>query len=374
MKISDKLNKRVHPFFVARMCRAYRKKMRLVKSWHPELYKPIDASAVARHKALWGKLGLDVTDSWVTWLSNISGVVDHRYCPEDLLYARVERVLNDCERSGFGCEDKNQFFLYVPNELQAKTYLRFVRGAFYDEEFHWMSEKAAQSILDTIDHDVIGKVCVHSLGGHGISKFSPGDERLKTSWIKKQGVSYILQEKIEQCDFSAQFNPNSANSCKIVTLRCPWSGEIKVVKAGMRFGQTKNVFDNLSSGGLSVCVDVKTGELSQTAYNWYRCDPYARHPLTDVEFAGKVHPYFPAMKEVAVKYAERVPDMNMLSWDMLADRQGHVKVLEVNASSQSSDWLQFAFGPLFADETENVVEWCASHLEYDGFSHLRTFY
>lgn len=374
MKISDKLNFWVHPFFVARVCRTYRKKMRLVKSWHPELYKPIDSEVVAKHKALWGRLGLGVTDYWVTWLSNISGMVDYRYCPEDLLYARVERVLNDCERSGFGCEDKNQFFLYVPHEMQAKTYLRFVRGAFYDEEFHWISEQAAQSILDGISCDVIGKVCVHSLGGHGISKFSPGDERLKVDWVKRQGMSYIIQEKIEQCDFSAQFNSSSANSCKIVTLRCPWSGEIKAVKAGMRFGQTESVFDNLSSGGLSVCVDVNTGALSPVAYNWYHCDPHPRHLLTGVEFAGKVHPYFEKMKAVAIKYAERVPDMNMLSWDMLADRDGRIKILEVNASSQSSDWLQFAFGSLFADETENVVDWCASHLQYDWFSHLRTFY
>ena len=93
-----------------------------------------------------------------------------------------------------------------------------------------------------------------------------------------------------------------------------------------------------------------------------------------MEFAGKVHPYFNAMKDAAMRFAAKVPDMNMLSWDMLADRDGKIKVLEVNAASQSSDWLQFAFGPLFSDETENVVEWCASHLEYDWFSHLRTFY
>lgn len=374
MKLSDKINMALHPLMVRRVVWAYRKKMGRVKRWHPELYKPIDAAVVAQHKALWGKLGLGTTDYWVTWLSNISGTVDYRYCPEDLLYGRVERILNDCERAGFGCEDKNQFFLYVPHEVQAKTYLRFVRGAFYDEEFNWVSERAAQSILDGIKMDTIGKVCVNSLGGHGIAKFSPRDARLNVDWIKKQGFSYVIQEKIEQCDFSAQFNPHSANSCKIVTLRCPWSGEIKVVKAGMRFGQTESVFDNLSSGGLSVCVDVNTGALSPVAYNWYHCDPHPTHPLTGLRFAGTVHPYWAAMKAAAIKYAAKVPDMNMLSWDMLADKDGNVKILEVNATSQSSDWLQFAYGPLFADETERVVDWCATHLQYDWFSHLRTFY
>ena len=374
MKLSDRVNAAVHPLMVRRMMWTYQKKMERVKKWHPELFSPIDSEIVTKHCELWGALGLGSTDYWVTWLSNISGTVDYRYCPEDLLYGCVERVLNDCARSGFGCEDKNQFFLYVPHEMQAKTYLRFVRGAFYDEEFRWVSEKAAQSILDSTQMELIGKVCVNSLGGHGITKFEPHDERLNVDWIKKQAASYVIQEKIKQCDFSARFNPHSANSCKIVTLRCPWSGEIKVVKAGMRFGQTKSVFDNLSSGGLSVCVNVETGALSPIAYNWFHCDPHPTHPLSGAKFGGAVHPHWEAMKAAAIKYAAKVPDMNMLSWDMLADVDGNVKILEVNASSQSSDWLQFAYGSLFGDETENVVDWCAKNKQYDLFSHFRTFY
>lgn len=382
MKTSDKINEWLHPLMARRVCRVYRGKMKKVSEWHPELFKPINPETVLRHKKLWGKLGLGCTDRWVIWLSNISGAEDFRYCPEDVFYGRVERILNDCDRSGGGCEDKNQFFLYVPCELQAKTYLRLSRGAFYDEEFNWISDRAAQSILEKDHGDMIGKVCVRSLGGHGITKFSfdngcysgKGCNRLTTDWIRKTAVSYILQEKIDQCDFSAQFNPHSANSCKIVTLRCPWSGEIKVVKAGMRFGQTESVFDNLSSGGLSVCVDVTTGKLSRVAYDWFRCNPHLVHPMTNVEFADKVHPYWNDMRMAAIKYAGRVPDMNMLSWDMIVDKRGQVKILEVNATSQSSDWLQFAYGPLFAGETENVVEWCASHSEYDVFAHLRTFY
>lgn len=382
MKFADKINRFVHPFFVNRICKTYRTKLKRVRQCHPELFKPIDSFVLDKHRELWNPLGLGVCTDWVVWLSNLSGLVDYRYCPEDLLYGRIERVLNDCDRAGFGCEDKNQFFLYVPHELQAKTYLRFVRGCFYDEEYHWISERIAQSILDSDHGDIIGKVCVNSLGGHGISKFSyqgggyisDSGEKLTTDWIKRSSYSYIIQEKIEQCDFSAQFNPYSANSCKIVTLRCPWSGAIKIVKAGMRFGVTESVFDNLSSGGVSVCVDINTGMLSGPAYNWFRCTPFEQHPSTGVRFSGSVHPNWCEMRDVVIKCAERVPDMNMLSWDVLVDRGGRVKILEVNASSQSSDWLQFAFGPLFGKETENLVDWIARNRQYDNFNHFRSFY
>ena len=381
MKFTDKVNRFLHPWMIKYVCRTYNKKMAWCEKRHPKLFKPVDSVTTAKHLELWGRLGLPCSDKWLRFLSNISGIVDYRYAPEDLVFARVERILNDCERGGHEAEDKNQFNLYVDLNDQPKTFLRYIRGTFYDEEHHFVSESAARSILETDHGDLIGKVCVDSLGGHGISAFkfqnrgyvSSRGEKLTVDWIKAAAHSYILQEKVEQCDFSAQFNPSSANSCKVVTLRCPWNGEIKVVKAGMRFGVTQDVFDNLSSGGISVAVST-SGELGRTAYNWYKADPFPEHPSTHIKFAGRVHPYFSKMKELACKYAERVPNMNMLSWDMIADKNGDVKILEVNATSQSHDWLQFDFGALFGDYTERVVDWCATRKDFDCFSHFRTWY
>ena len=370
MKLTDRLNQWVHPLMIRYVCRTYNKKMAWCRKRHPELFKEVDEETTRKHLELWGRLGLPCSDMWLRFLTNISGIADYRYAPEDLVFARVERILNDCERGGHEAEDKNQFDLYVDLKDQPKTILRYIRGTFYE-----------RSLIEHDYGDLIGKVCVNSLGGHGISSFkyskghyvsSRGDE-LSIDWIKKHSQSYVLQEKVEQCDFSAQFNPSSANSCKLVTLRCPWDGKIEVVKAGMRFGVTKDVFDNLSSGGISVALSTD-GELGKTAYNWYKADPFPEHPSSHVKFAGQRHPFFPKMKELACHYAAKVHNMNMLSWDMLADKNGDVKILEVNATSQSHDWLQFDFGALFGDYTEQVVDWCATHLDYDRFEHLRTWY
>ena len=381
MKLTGRINTWLHPLMIKYVCRNYNKKMAWCKKRHPELFKPVDAEITRKHLELWGRLGLPCSDKWLRFLSNISGIVDYRYAPEDLVFARVERILNDCERGGREAEDKNQFDLYVDLKDQPKTILRYIRGTFYDAEHRFVSEMAAQSLLKMDLGNLIGKVCVNSLGGHGIAAFAFRDggyvssrgERLTIDWIKASSQSYILQEKVEQCDFSAQFNLSSANSCKVVTLRCPWDGQIEVVKAGMRFGVTADVFDNLSSGGISVAVSTN-GELGRTAHNWYKADSYQEHPSSHVRFAGQVHPYFGKMKELACKYAARVHNMNMLSWDMLADKNGDIKILEVNATSQSHDWLQFDFGALFGEYTEQVVDWCASHLDFDHFNHFRTWY
>ena len=381
MKLTDRINRWLHPWMIKYVCRTYNKKMVWCKKRHPELFKPVDAEVTRKHLELWGRLGLPCSDKWLRFLTNISGIADYRYAPEDLVFARVERILNDCERGGGEAEDKNQFDLYVDLKDQPKTVLRYIRGTFYDEEHNFIPETTAQSLLEKDCGELIGKVCVNSLGGHGISAFrfvngkyiSLKGEILSTEWIKKSSQSYILQEKVEQCDFSAQFNPASANSCKIVTLRCPWNGRIEVVKAGMRFGVTSDVFDNLSSGGISVAVSTE-GELGRIAHNWYKADPFPEHPTSHIKFAGQVHPYFAKMKESAIRYAAKIQNMNMLSWDMLADRNGDVRILEVNATSQSHDWLQFDFGALFGEYTEKVVDWCAGHLEFDSFCHFRTWY
>lgn len=381
MKLTDKFNRLVHPSMIRYVCRSYNKKMAWCEKRHPELFKPIDAEITRKHLELWGRLRLPCSDKWLRFLTNISGIADYRYAPEDLIFARVERILNDCERGGREAEDKNQFDLYVDLKDQPKTFLRYIRGTFYDEEHNFVSETTAADILKKNIGDLIGKVCVNSLGGHGISSFTYRDggyisshgETLSVDWIKASAHSYILQEKINQCDFSAQFNQSSANSCKLVTLRCPWDGRIFVVKAGMRFGVTSEVFDNLSSGGVSVAVSLD-GRLSKCAHNWYKADSFLEHPTSHIKFEGQKHPHFEKMKELACKYAAKVHNMNMLSWDMIADINGDVKILEVNATSQSHDWLQFDFGSLFGDYTEQVVDWCASHQKFDSFNHFRTWY
>lgn len=382
MKLTDRINHAVHPWMIKYVSRYYNKKMAWCAKRHPELFKPVDGGVTAKHLALWGKLGLPCSDKWLRFLSNISGVVDYRYLPEDILYARVERILNDCERRCRDAEDKNQFDIFVDPALQPRTVLRYVRGMFYDADHHYVSEAAAKDILSKNQGRLIGKVCVNSLGGFGISAFqyekggyvSNRREPLTLDWITKQSVSYLIQECIQQCDFSAKFNPSSANTCKLVTLRCPWSGKIDVVRAGMRFGVTKDVFDNLSSGGISVAINPKTGLLSSTAHNWYKADPFKEHPSTHVAFGGQVHPFYETMRDYAIKFAERVPNMHMLSWDMIANDKNEVKILEVNAASQSSDWLQFDFGGFYGEYTEDLVEWCASHLHFDQFAHIRTWY
>lgn len=381
MTLADRINNALHPLLVRHVLRSYNRRIGRAEVRHPELFRPVDASVTQAHLALYGRLGLPCSDKWLRLFCNLSGVVDHRYLPEDLFFARIERILNDCNRAGSEAEDKNQYSLFIDKKYQPRFVLRFIRGSFFDEDYRFVDDNRAEGILQSSQGDLIGKESVSSYGGHGIRLFrfengcyaDDSGVRLCVAWIRQNFISYVLQERIEQCDFSARFNPSSANTCRIVTVRCPWDGRTVVIKAGMRFGVSKEVYDNLSSGG--VCVPLgPAGELSAVARNWYKLDTWETHPSSGIRFGGQKHPFYGKMAEVACEMAARMPNFNLLSWDFLADKSGDVKILEVNETSQGCDWLQYDFGPFFGEVTEPVVDWCATHLKYDVYRHFRSWW
>ena len=382
MTIPQRLDRMIHPFMLRRVLRAYNKKMDVIARRRPDLFAPVDAETTRKHLELWGRLGCPCNDKWLRLLTHMSGVPDYRYCPDDLYYAIIERILNDCDAMCRMLDDKNMLGRIVDSADCPKTFLRYMRGEFFDGEYRWLSALDASNILRTDHGPVIGKVCVDSLGGHGVTSYefkgghyeSSGGEMLTIDVIKRLGVSYIIQERVSQCDFSAMFNPASANTCRIISLRCPWNGKTRVIAAGMRFGVTSAAIDNMSSGGICVALGPH-GELAKEAVgNWCAGKPLSSHPTSGVSFAGKVHPFWDKMCETACRYQAVIPNANMLSWDMVVDDKGAVKILEVNAVSQGIDWPQFAFGPLFGDDTEDLVEWCRSNARLNSFKHFRTWY
>ena len=270
MGYCDKINAIVHPIVIRVVRNAYIKKMDRRAKKFPNLFKPVDPELTKRHLGLWSRLKLPCSDRWLRFFTNLTGIADYRYVPEDLYFARVERILNDMNRSGNECEDKNLIGLYVGEEVAPRAYLRYVRGAFFDGDGKGITERQAKEILSHDNGEVIGKVCVATCGGHDVEGycfddkrrgyFSADDKELSVDFIKKTSHSFVVQERIQQCDFEAQFNPASTNTFRIATLRCPWSGEIVVLKTGMRMGVNNAVVDNLSSGGICVAIDNK-GEI-----------------------------------------------------------------------------------------------------------------
>lgn len=380
MKFTDRLNIKLHPIFVKYVMRAYRRKIQRVEKEHPELFKPVDPNLVKRHKELWGKTGLPCSDRWLRFHVNLTGIEDYRFCPEDIYFSRIERVLCPTETSGYGIEDKNFLNIILDKKYLPDTIVRYTRGCFSDENYNWISRDSVDEILSQNHGDLVVKPCVASSGGNGVEliKFADGKYVLNGAEFNAAmierigGMSYAVQKRIYSDPFSASFNAESANTCRMMTFRRPWDGEVVVLKTMMRLGVTEAVVDNMMKGGLCVNIDSE-GSFSQYGYD-YNGARHVVHPTSGIKFEGLKHPHYKNMEELVTKIAARIPYHNILSFDVIPDRDEQIKIVEVNASSQGITQLQYDHGGLFGEYSEKVVDWCAENLHLDRFNHIRTFY
>ena len=378
MKLTDKLNIKLHPWMRKYVFHTYDSQMRQLKKNHPELFAPVDPDITQKHLELWGRFGTPANDLWLRYLCNVSGIVDYRYCPSSFFYAYVERMMNECDHVGYGIEDKNELWRYLPEGVEPHAYLRYIRGSFYDEDGHWVSADAAKSILDSLKVDLVGKGC-RSSGGAAVQLFQFKDgihksekATLTPEWISNQGVSYVVQEKLAQNSFAESLNPGSVNTVRLMTMRCPWNGEVVPLRAVMRLGTKAVLVDNLSQGGVSVGVDL-SGRFADECIDDYG-NHFMAHPTSGTVFSEIKHPFIGDMARKACEIHAGIPFYNLLSFDLIVRADGSLCVVEINATSMASRMLQQDFGPLFGDRTEKLVEWCVEHQSLDFFEHVRTWY
>lgn len=365
MRLIDILNQSFHTIMTLRVMYAYYRKSRRVEKKHPELFKPVNSALSKRHRELWRRTGLKTGDRWLRFHVNLTGIEDPSFCPEDIFFARVERVMNDCNCAGYGVEDKGDLFRYVPEGCEPKVVLQYVRGAFFDGRHNWLDRETVRMLLKGV---FVGKPC-RSSGGSGVEL----RDDLTPEWIERYGGDqYIVQERIEQCEFSAQFNPASVNTIRMMTMRCPWNGEVVVCRSMMRMGVSDAVVDNMMKGGLCVCIGDR-GQLGRYAYD-YDGQRFERHPVSGYTFSGMTHPGYAKMVDLAKSIHTKVLAFNLLSFDLVQRKDGSICVVEINATSEGITQLQYDFGGLFGVYTEKVVDWCSRNIKYDIFAHVRTWY
>ena len=371
MKLTDKMNTIIHPWMIKYVCRSYNKKIDLNRKVNPALFVTVDGEVVRRHEELWGRFGIPISDRWLRMLSGCSGRPDHRFVPETVFYTVLERCLNHCDAAGFNVEDKSSCLFYLPKDCQPNTILRYVRGVFFDGDMNAIPESKARELLQACKTPLVGKPSMHSCGGSDVRRYASAAE-VSLDKIKWAFEGYVLQDVIQQEEKVAAFNPQSLNTCRLMTFRRPWSGKTSVIAGMLRMGCTSGIADNLAQGGISVDIDGKGG-LGEFAYD-HDFRQFIAHPKSNIKFKGFVVPYYNEMCEKICQIASKVPDYNLLSFDVIARPDGSPCVVEINACAMTLTQLQTC-RPLFGDETERVVDWCLENrYRFDKFNHFRTWY
>ena len=85
---------------------------------------------------------------------------------------KLEPYLNKYEAKFI--DDKNYYDLLFPDIKQPKTVFRQIDGNFLDEKYNIISKEEVFNIAKTFDRIII-KEATLSMGGHGISFWTPKD-------------------------------------------------------------------------------------------------------------------------------------------------------------------------------------------------------
>lgn len=151
---------------------------------------------------------------------------------------------------------------------------------------------------------------------------------------------YIIQESLVQRSDISSINPTSVNTLRVITQ---FTGNgYKISAVVIRIGRNKSFVDNSAQGGISVNIDIETGEFGKYAFTEHTTERFDRHPDTGFVFEGFVLEGWEKIKNDILEYASLTPEFPELGWDIavLPDR---IRVIELNIN-YGIDHLQCCIG------------------------------
>lgn len=142
--------------------------------------------------------------------------------------------------------------------------------------------------------------------------------------------SLLVEELIRQHSILSSFHSQSINTLRLITMKTPGNG-VELMSSILRMGANGASIDNLSNGGLAVCVDAE-GCLKKNAFHIDRRLPCRKeHPDTHIPFEGCKIPFFhEAVKQVTEAH-RTCKTIFIIGWDVAITQEGPV-IIESNPS------------------------------------------
>ncbi len=356
---------------------SYRRKIRAMLRSNRDLLSPVDAAVEVRHANYWRPLEKRVDPSWLRFYSNVSGIADPRYVPQDIFFKAIERRLNNLEYA-WVYADKNAYEQLFNPKLFAATKLRNISGTYLDENYRPIPRESFVELFHDLPEDCVIKPSIGSGGGRRIEKLSRCEDGFRDidgapfrfdDLNDRYRRNFVIQPVIRQHRSLAEFNPDSVNTLRVMMYRSVQDEKVVPVRAVLRTGRKSMIVDNQGRGGLA-CLVQPDGTLFRYATS-KTGEKHTVHPDSGVPFEGFRIPGYSAVLEAATEVASAVPPLRLLSFDIAVDELSRPRIVEINTYNVEINFLQTAGGPLFGDLTDEIRDWCAEHPDHDVFSAVR---
>lgn len=140
-----------------------------------------------------------------------------------------------------------------------------------------------------------------------------------------------FEEQLSQDQILSQFCPDTINTIRVITKN-RFGNESIIVGAAVRFGRMGGYVDNLAQGGVSVNLNIDSGELFDYGMREYDLTKYLEHPDTRIKFAHVVIPQWPEIKELIYRVSSLLPPFREIGWDIALTMDGPV-IVELNTGT-----------------------------------------
>lgn len=299
---------------------------------------------------VWGEYGGDY--QVYSFYKQFCGTFDPYYVPDDY-YDFAEHIFN-LRWSAFFLQHKCNLKYILPTQNRAKVILQKIDGHIVYEDNTEITEQEAIACLKK--HPIfMAKIARGTGGGKGVQRIVLNELKDVDSSLREllSPIDIEFEEVVKQNDFLAQFNPDSVNTLRFVTLNI--NRRCTVLSTFLRMGAKGSFVDNLSGGqGVLVGINV-TGALNDFGVD-KKFEKKYKSP-TGVKFSGIKIPDFDRIKQQIIEFHKKIPFANLIGWDVTIDTEGNPVVIEINLDSAVIEAHQVFNGPIFGDRLNEVKEY-----------------
>ena len=216
-------------------------------------------------------------------------------------------------------KDKDLFFDNKPEFLI--KFAKYIGRDFYTPDMDNFKLK-----LLCKNNEILFVKPVSGNGGKGIYVIKTDDINNIDDFINNLIKNHMYVETpIKQCKYLDEVNSSSVNTIRAITFRN--NNEVEILFTALRIGNGESV-DNLSSGGMVLKVDEKTGKCNNIAYDRMG-NIYEQHPVSEKQFNNLIIPNWCNVKKLIKKLALEADYTPVIGWDVALTDNGPV-VIEGN--------------------------------------------
>lgn len=289
-----------------------------------------------------------------TYYLQKTGVFDIKYIPDPIWYAYIDPFFNNWTLDKY-LDNKCYYTRMFPNVKMPKNVFYRLNNFWYDENDKIVTKEfVKQQILNSPTDLFIKNADAYFGCGSGVIYFNPKKTDFSTiEWIFSSRYDYVVQEAIVQHEVLAQINQSSVNTIRSLSL-LKRDGTVKIYSSVLRMGRDGSKLDNTGAGGVSCGID-NDGKLKKIGFDRWgeRID---KHPDSHFVFENTILPGFDKSIQLIKRIAPTIPHFRLVSWDIAIDQNGEPTLIEINTAYGGPELHQFSNGPIFGEDTEEVLE------------------